>query len=339
MLENSQTADPQRRSLSRSERGHSLSVSPKTRVPSLPSSVGHHSQASISGPSGQPSDWEHREPQHALHNALQGRGDAPSAPATRVERASTPAKRKMDDRDVQPDELERQEPRPPPFEANGVHRQQASIRPGGRPSTSPMIARRKRRHAAPPMWAHVYNKEPLRHNNFVLRKSQVNHGQLNGKSDQLQTGRQDPSSSRHPSPETARSNTQAPAPAPASNQSPPATVSSQKPSLLGPWEMTVSNSTPFDEMSRTVADFLFLLVVNNGELGSIHDPSNGVQYEIEAKLGHVTDRNSPNQRISFQVQSEAVLAHSNNTSFVSSMTEVSDALERLQIRLCCGHKH
>lgn len=325
MLENSQAVDPQRRSLSHSERGRSLSVSPKTRVPSLPSSAGHHSQASISGPSGQPSDWDQREPHQTHHNPLQARADAPPTSATRVERASTPAKRKMDDRDVQPDELDRQEPRPPPFEANGVHRQQTSTRPG-RPSTSPMVARRKRRHAAPPVWAHVYNKEPLRNNNFVLRKSNVNHGQINGKAEQSHPGRQDRSSSRHASPETARSNTQAPAPAAASNQTPPVPVSSQKPSLLGPWEMTVSNSTPFDEMCRTVADFLFMLVVSNGELGSIHDPSNGVQYEIEAKLGHLTDRNSPNQRIPFQVQSEAVLAHSNNTSFVSSMTEVSDAL-------------
>ncbi|KUI64166.1 mRNA-capping enzyme subunit beta [Cytospora mali] len=309
-----QAADPQRRSLSHSERERSLSVSPKTRVPSLPSSAGHHSQASISGPSG--------------HVA------APPPSATRLERASTPAKRKMDDRDVRPEDLDRQEPRPPPFEANGATIQQhrSARTSAGRSSTSPMLARRKPRHAARPIWAQTFDRQQLSNPNFIVRKPVLNHSNVNGKTE---VSRQDRASSRHMSPEAARSTAQAPPQSqaqvhsqaqaqaqnqPTQNQALPAPVTTLKPTLLGPWEATISNQTPFDEMCRTVADFLFVLVVNNTDLGDIH--RRGCVYEIEAKLGHITDRNNPSQRIEFPVQSEVVLSNNANINFVSSMTEL-----------------
>ncbi|ROW14258.1 hypothetical protein VPNG_04302 [Cytospora leucostoma] len=267
-----QAADPDRRSLSHSERERSLSVSPKTRVPSLPSSAGHRSQASISGPSG--------------HVA------APPPPATMLERASTPAKRKMDDRDFRSEDFERQEPRPPPFEANGGTLQHRSARPSaGRSSTSPMLARRKPRHAVRPDWAQPFERQQLRDPNFTVRKPVLGHSHANGKAE-LQ------------------------------NHAPPASVTTQlKPTLLGPWEATIANQAPFDEMCRTVADFLFVLVVNNTDLGDIHRRG-GCVYEIEAKLGHITDRNNNSQRIEFPVQSEVVLSNNANINFVSSMTEL-----------------
>ncbi|KAK7732493.1 mRNA-capping enzyme subunit beta [Cytospora paraplurivora] len=256
-----------------------------------------------------------------------------------LERASTPAKRKMDDRDFRSEDFERQEPRPPPFEANGGTIQHRSARPSaGRSSTSPMLARRKPRHAVRPDWAQPFERQQLRDPNFVVRKPVLGHSHVNGKAE---VARQDRTSSRHVSPEAARSTAQAPPQNPPlsqpqsqqsqpppqpqiqlQNQAPPASVTTHlKPTLLGPWEATIANQAPFDEMCRTVADFLFVLVVNNTDLGDIHRRG-GCVYEIEAKLGHITDRNNNSQRIEFPVQSEVVLSNNANINFVSSMTEL-----------------
>lgn len=196
-----------------------------------------------------------------------------------------------------------------------------------------MLARRKPRHAALPVWAQPFERQQLSNPNFIVRKPVLNHSHVNGK---VENARQDRASSRHVSPEAARSVAQAPlqnqvqpaqpapAPAPAQaqpqSQAPPTPVTSSKPTMLGPWESTIANQAPFDEMCKTVADFLFMLVVNNTDLGDIH--RRGCVYEIEAKLGHITDRNNPSQRIDFPVQSEVVLSNNANINFVSSMTEL-----------------
>lgn len=317
-------------SLSQSDRDRSVSVSPKTRIPSLPSSTGHHSQTSFSGPSGQSAEHDPREPRQILANTAQMRDapvklerEAPPIPAPRTERASTPAKRKMDDRDIKPEELDRQESRPPPFQANGAHRPGSSSRStAAHHPDVPMQTRRKRRHVVPPIWAHPYDRQQLKHPNYLLRKPNANHIQVNGTSDSNSLARQERATSRHVSPETARANTQGPPP----NQAPPVAAIANKPSLLGPWETTIANQDPFDEMCKTVADFFFFNVINPAELGELHGRP-GIQFEIEAKLGCLMDRNLQRQgsRYHLPVRSEVVLSDEDKNAFAfsSSMTEAS----------------
>lgn len=325
----SHAVDPHRTSLSRSERERSVSVSPKTRVPSLPSSTGHLSQASLSGPSGQPAEFDPRDPHQLPPNIVHMRDapgklerEAPHAPATRAERASTPAKRKMDDRDIKPEDLDRQEPRPAPFQSNGAPRPGSSSRPHAtHQSDSPMPPRRRRRHAAPPNWALAYEKQQLSHPNYQLRKHAVGPSQVNGAADPNTGARQERAVSRHVSPEASRSNPPGPPP----NHSAPGPAMASVPQLLGPWETTIDNKAPFDEVCKAVADFLLFNVVLPPQFADVHGRP-GYQFEVEAKLGHLVDRNAREPgRIQLPVRTEVVLAEDerNTFAFSSNMSEVS----------------
>lgn len=318
--------DSHRASLSQSDRERSVSVSPKTRVPSLPSSAGHHSQASLSGPSGPSADFASRP--SAPSNPAQSRDaqvkldhEAPPLTATRAERAPTPAKRKMDDRDIKEEDLEQQEPRPPPF-ANGSHRPGSSGRPApAHHAEATMSTRRRSRHTRAPVWALLYDRQQLKNGNYYLRKPTINHAYVNGSGQPANAvARPDRAGSRHVSPEASRANAQGSVAAQAS----PAPAHSVKPQLLGPWEPTIANVTPFNDVVQSVADFLFLNVVHPSELTSLHGTP-GVHFEIEAKLGYLATGHG-GERFRFQppLLAEAVLdPHANYIpNFVSDMDEV-----------------
>lgn len=89
--------------------------------------------------------------------------------------------------------------------------------------------------------------------------------------------------------------------------------------ILGPWEPSISDTTPVNDLTKAIADFLYLEVVNRNDWGELE--SRGVAVEIEAKLGQLIDKET-NQRYYLPVLSECVLAPSNRISFRSSMTEV-----------------
>lgn len=321
--------DPHRTSLSQSERERSVSVSPKTRVPSLPSSAGHHSQASFSGPSGQPAELDSRDPRQLAPNNAHMRDapvklerEAPHASAPRAERASTPAKRKMDDRDIKLEDLDRQEPRPPPFQSNGEPRPGTSSRPPAvHHSDSPMPPRRRRRHAAPPSWAQPYERQQLRNPNYQLRKHAGGHTHVNGAAESnsgARQERQERATSRHVSPEASRANPPGPPP----TQSAPGPAIASMPQLLGPWETTIDNKEPFDEMCKVVADFLLFNVVIPPELADVHGRP-GYQFEVEAKLGELRNGREPG-RIQLPVLTEVVLDDARSSfAFSSNMSEVS----------------
>lgn len=91
---------------------------------------------------------------------------------------------------------------------------------------------------------------------------------------------------------------------------------------LGPWEASISNTTPVSDMTKTIADFLFLEVVNRNDWGELQ--SRGVQVEVEAKLGQLIDKETQ-QRYWLPVATECVLGPSNRVAFKSSMTEVRAA--------------
>ena len=88
--------------------------------------------------------------------------------------------------------------------------------------------------------------------------------------------------------------------------------------LLGPWEESITGKKPFEQMTKLVADFLYMNVVSRGDLGEL--ASRGVEIEIEAKLGQLIDKET-NERYYLPVRSECVLAESARVGFRSSMTE------------------
>ncbi len=83
----------------------------------------------------------------------------------------------------------------------------------------------------------------------------------------------------------------------------------------------MTGEKPFEDLCRKVADFLFLNVVSNRDMGEIE--SRGVEFEIEAKLGMLIDRDT-NQRVVLPVATECVLGETGRITFRSSMTEVNE---------------
>jgi hypothetical protein len=233
------------------------------------------------------------------------------------EHTVTPAKRKLEDRDLKPDELEKPDMRPSPFEgANGNHAPPSTATQATRSSTSPVMQRKKRlRYAGPPIWATTYSdNRRLNAANFVLRKIVHNHqAQINGKQDGFVKPER---TSRHASPDEKRSAAQShpPPPDPAPSGAPNAD------GLLGPWEPTITGQKPSEELTKNVADFLYLNVVANPDMGEIS--SRGVQFEIEAKLGTLISKDT-NDRVFLPVATECILQDNGRIAFRSSMTEVS----------------
>ncbi|MCJ1257407.1 mRNA-capping enzyme subunit beta [Lignoscripta atroalba] len=96
--------------------------------------------------------------------------------------------------------------------------------------------------------------------------------------------------------------------------------------LLGPWEPTILNIWPHDEVARVISDFLFHEVVNRDDVGAGPaggGPGQGAVLEIEAKIGQLIDRNT-NDRLRLPVMTECVVSKDDpnvRINFKSSMTE------------------
>ncbi|KAI1463254.1 mRNA triphosphatase CET1 [Daldinia caldariorum] len=302
-------AESHRGSQSRSERDRSVSVSPKTRVPSLPSSSGHR-------PSSISSDVNPYHPQRPpqapiVHNTMES------------QHAGAPAKRKLEHRDLRPDELENDRKAPPPPQLNG-HRA-AAVNASAQPSASPMIPRRKRvKYDRPPIWAQN-SRDPdqvkVTSRNFSL-KHHIRHqtsptGPVNGNNLPDAGGHAKPDHvSRHTSPEAARS-----AAAPRAEE--PSHAATKDPFTFNgqpfPWEPSISNETPKNILCREVADFLGINVLQFPHLEEVH--SRGAVFEIEAKLGVIIDKMT-NDRIYFpEVRAGECVLDGNRVAFRSSMTE------------------
>ncbi|KAK3985296.1 CYTH-like domain-containing protein [Cladorrhinum sp. PSN332] len=307
------TQDPPRGPLPpQSDRGRSLSVSPKTRVPSLPSSSGRPG-SSLSDLNYQQQHIQIQHPPPNMATILEM--DIKS----KQDRASTPAKRKLDDRELQPDEMEKRDTRPPPFrDTNGRPSHADAAPPAPSRPHVPIKKQIKKRRAypgVPPIWAQTREAlqgRPLKHENLILYRP-VSHStpQVNG--------RAEAQASRHASPEEKRSI--APREASASQ---PSNVPPPDPfgvnyfnGPLGHWEPSITNTIPPDSIVRTIADFLFRTVVLNPHYEEMM--SRNVKFEIEAKLGTLIE-NPSKMRIRLPVESECVL--SEGFAFRSSMTEV-----------------
>ncbi|KAG6003192.1 hypothetical protein E4U21_002269 [Claviceps maximensis] len=294
-----QINEPHQRSKSLHSREHSLSVSPRTRIASIAS----NSDRAIASP------------------AESERKSLPTSQSLTmdVDRASTPAKRKLDDRNLSPKELEHKTTRPPPREVDGGNSIDAQS------ASSDGVPRNKRlRRLQPPIWAQcattLGSKLPS-NANFVLQK-RAPPSNPNGKGDN--GGTKSEGQSRPASPEIARTSTsnaskQAPPPPPPPPPSAAAVAAESGPQdILGPWEASITGVKPYEEISKTVADFIFIHVVNNPDIKEIL--SRGIQFEIEAKLGTLIDKDT-NYRVNRLLDTECVLHDNGRVAFRSSMTE------------------
>ncbi|KAH6692879.1 putative mRNA capping nucleoside-triphosphatase [Leptodontidium sp. MPI-SDFR-AT-0119] len=200
-------------------------------------------------------------------------------------------KRKMDDREVSVEEPRRMESMDSRPQVNGNHRIA---------STSPQQPAKKRiRYTEPPIWA----------------QSIRNKGVLTGRGPTKMNGKQPLAVQPvHVSPAQPETNGNQPAGRPA----PPIDGKPHASALLGKWEETITGTKPVEQMTKIVADFLYLNVVSRGDLGEL--ASRGVEIEIEAKLGHIVDKET-NERYRIPVKTECVLMENARVGFQSSMTE------------------
>ncbi|KAI0106817.1 mRNA triphosphatase CET1 [Daldinia grandis] len=298
-----------RGSQSRSERDRSVSVSPKTRVPSLPSNGSHR-------PSSTSSDVNPYNPQRPPQAPIVNNTMEP-------QHVGAPAKRKLEHRDLGPDELENGRKAPPPPQLNG--NRVASLAAVVQPSVPPMTPHRKRvRHDKPPIWAQSgrdRDQPKVTSRNFALKhyiRQQTSATGLANGNNQHDAGGHVKSEhiSRHASPETVRSvagvKTEEPIPTIAKD---PFTFNGQP----FPWEPSIGNETPKNIVCREVADFLGINVLQFPHLEEIH--SRGAVFEIEAKLGTIIDKMT-NDRIYFPgIRAGECVLDSTRVAFRSSMTE------------------
>ena len=99
---------------------------------------------------------------------------------------------------------------------------------------------------------------------------------------------------------------------------------------LGPWEPTILDIHPTEDITKVISDWLFAEVVQRQGIGvgpAGGSANKGAVLEIEAKIGHLIDQNT-NDRLRLPVISECVISQSDpnmRISFESSMTEVGNA--------------
>lgn len=212
-------------------------------------------------------------------------GSLNQLPQLTTEPDPTPAstKRKMDDR-------QSSEPRRYSGLSNGDSASSNQF-------TSPQQPRKRRRYNEPPIWAQSWlrsskNKQPV----------SASTSQINGSPAAKPPAPPPPAQAIKPEP-----------------VGPQGVAVTRYDDILGPWEPSISDTTPVNDITKVIADFLFLEVVNRNDWGELQ--SRGVQVEIEAKLGQLIDKDT-NQRYWLPVASECVLAPTSRVSFRSSMTEV-----------------
>jgi hypothetical protein len=95
------------------------------------------------------------------------------------------------------------------------------------------------------------------------------------------------------------------------------------PGFNRPWEQNIVNVEQYDEIVRQVAEFLYRNVVNQNDPALVGGGPDAPVIEIEAKLGHLIDKNM-NERLRLPVRTEAILDPDSGfrVHFRSSMTDV-----------------
>ncbi|KAI0170033.1 mRNA-capping enzyme subunit beta [Pestalotiopsis sp. NC0098] len=321
--------DPHRRSQSYAsqERERSISVSPKTRIPSLTDSLASAPASVQPRPSSMSGDSADQYPHHQHHQHQQSQLQQALPPSTHVpamKREGTPAKRKLDDRDLHPEELDGHARRPPPPQLNGTHGTPSVV---SQPSSPAILRRKKKRFTQPPVWAQSGKaRQPNSSRNYTLKSK----AHVGGGSHEPQTNGDAQSA---PAPESKVKLEHAPAqPEHASRHTSPEVIrKAEEQPIIGPdnkaWKLldgrpfavqSISLSLPIDHLVRVVADFLFQYICLSEFAGEVK--SRGIQWEVEAKLGTIIDRNT-NSRVAYPVNGECALTSDARVAFRSSMTQ------------------
>lgn len=204
-------------------------------------------------------------------------------------RARTP-KRKMEDMEVP-------EPIETPHAVNGGQPSQPSVTPS--PQQRPM---KRVRYTEPPIWARSVTGRTRNPSGLSNVKRPVNGKHVD------RIVKTEPPNGHHQM-----------GTAPPKQLSQAAQVGSSVAGLLGPWEPSITGIRPYEEITKAVADWLFLNVVSRPDAGEL--ASRGVEVEIEAKLGQLIHKDT-NERFELPVVTECILSEKARVSFVSSMTEV-----------------
>lgn len=249
------TSSTQQRSMS--ERERSLSVSPKTRLPS----------------------------QTRMNSIIQ----------QQPEEFNSSTKRKMEDREMSIEAPQRVEQYGIKSEINGDHQINSVAAPFSQPP------KKRIRYAEPPIWARS-------------AKGMKNLGRkINGRQQTPQ-----PSVQASPSVSIKQGSNGLRQESPAIPR-PVAVDDVDWNGPLGPWEPSIAGKEPPSEMTKLVADWLYMHVVNRDDTREL--ASRGVEIEVEAKLGQLVSKET-NQRLSMPIRSETVLMDNQFISFKSTMTEV-----------------
>ncbi|KFZ16855.1 hypothetical protein V502_04865 [Pseudogymnoascus sp. VKM F-4520 (FW-2644)] len=261
-------------------------ISPSPSISAAPTTPAPHNQNAAPAPEAKRNSQSEREHSMSVSPKTTVFGQPKSEAANQARQrtpvadpAPSPAKRKIDDR-------RSSDGRAPSSAPNGDQSMSSK-------SQSPQEPRKRRRYNEPPIWAQswmLYKKN---------KQLPASSGQVNGKP------------AAHAVPES-------PQPQPPKLEAGVSPAATKYDDILGPWEPSISDTTPVNDLTKAIADFLYLEVVNRNDWGELE--SRGVAVEIEAKLGQLIDKET-NQRYYLPVLSECVLAPSNRISFRSSMTE------------------
>ena len=90
-----------------------------------------------------------------------------------------------------------------------------------------------------------------------------------------------------------------------------------------PWEVSITDTKPMDQLLKTVGEFLFRQILGRADMANMDPKLGGL--EIEAKIGTLVDRRN-DERLAMPVMTPTVLHEDfshKHVRFESFMTEVS----------------
>ncbi|MCJ1366363.1 mRNA-capping enzyme subunit beta [Acarospora aff. strigata] len=177
-------------------------------------------------------------------------------------------------------------------------------------SGSPQQPTRKRaRHDEPPIFARKASRTT---NNNPLLPNKRQNGPRSGAPIKQEPKDVKPALSQTSVPATIKEESNGHPPPPPTNE---VALPKAQPELagqgpLGPWEPSILNLIPSEEVTRIISDFLFTQVVLRDDVGAGPaggGPGQGAVLEIEAKIGQLIDKNT-NDRLRLPIMSECVIS-------------------------------
>ena len=272
---------------------------PSSSTPQLPSTPGGFDPQRNSASDQQRRSQSERERSMSVSPKTRPPGQAAdnvARPPQLEQDTTNAAKRKMEDREAPVEHPQRLGQPDIKAQINGNRRT-----PSGSTSSPKQPPRKRIRYLEPPIWA----QSVIGRSKSILGVAKVNN---------KANGAQPVTIPVQAAPPPAKVDING------HNQGPSMAGQVEDPSrILGPWEKSITGKKPFEDMTKIVADWLYVNVVSRNDLGEL--ASHGVEVEIEAKIGQLIDKDT-SQRYTLPVLSECILRENPRIGFKSSMTEV-----------------